>query len=197
MRRRQFIALFGGVAATWPLAASAQQREPLRRVAILVGTTRDMPGAEAEDKAFLEAFEQLGWTNGRNVQIEERWGGGDEATIRKHAAELVALSPDVILAGGGTAIEVMLKATRTIPTVFVIAPDPVGSGFVERLSRPGGNATGFMQFEYNLCGKWLELLKETAPSVTHAAVLRDPTFAQGIGQFAVIHKPWRRQLALK
>src|SRR6516164_5540472 len=186
MRRRQFIALFGGVAATWPLAARAQQREPLRRVAILVGTARDMPGAEAEDKAFLEAFEQLGWTNGRNVQIEERWGGGDEATIRKYAAELVALSPDVILAGGGTAIEVMLKATRTIPTVFVIAPDPVGSGFVERLSRPGGNATGFMQFEYNLCGKWLELLKETAPSVTHAAVLRDPAVAAGIGQFAVI-----------
>jgi len=186
MRRRQFIALFGGVAATWPLAAGAQQREPLRRVAILEGLAKDGPGKQEQHTAFLEAFEQLGWTDGRNVQIEERWGGGDEAAIRKDAAELVALAPDVILAGGGTAVEVMLKATRTIPIVFVNVPDPVGAGFVQRLSRPGGNATGFMMFEYNLCGKWLELLKEIAPSVTQAAVLRDPTFAEGIGQFAVI-----------
>jgi putative tryptophan/tyrosine transport system substrate-binding protein len=134
----------------------------------------------------LEAFEQLGWTDGRNVQIVVRWGGGNEAQTRKYAEELVALAPDVLVAGGGTAAEVLLKATRTIPIVFVIVPDPVGSGFVERLSRPSGNATGFMMFEYNLCGKWLELLKEITPSVTHAAVLRDPTFAHGIGQFAVI-----------
>jgi putative tryptophan/tyrosine transport system substrate-binding protein len=134
----------------------------------------------------LEAFEQLGWKPGRNVRLEARWGEGDEAATRKHAAELVAFAPDVILAGGSTSAEVMLKATRTIPIVFVIVPDPVGSGFVERQSRPGGNATGFMMFEYNLCGKWPELLKEIAPSVTHAAVLRDPTFAHGIGQFAVI-----------
>jgi putative tryptophan/tyrosine transport system substrate-binding protein len=134
----------------------------------------------------LEAFKQLGWTAERNVRLEARWGGGDEAATRKHATELVALGPDVLVAGGGTVAEVMLKATRTIPIVFVIVPDPVGSGFVERLSRPGGNATGFMMFEYNLCGKWLELLKEIAPSVTHAAVLRDPTFVHGIGQFAVI-----------
>jgi putative ABC transport system substrate-binding protein len=152
----------------------------------LEGLPKDALGKQEQHTAFLEAFEQLGWTDGRNVQIEVRWAGGDAVKLRKDAEELVALAPDVILAGGGTAIEVMLKATRTIPTVFVIAPDPVGSGFVERLSRPGGNATGFMQFEYNLCGKWLELLKETAPSVTHAAVLRDPTFAEGIGQFAVI-----------
>ena len=186
MRRRQFIALLGGAAATWPLAARAQQREPLRRVAFLDPLAKDTPGAQERYTAFLEAFEQLGWTPGRNVRLEARWGGGDEAAIRKHAAELVALAPDVLVAGGGTSAEVMLKATRTIPIVFVIVPDPVGSGFVERLSRPGGNATGFMMFEYNLCGKWLELLKEIAPSVTHAAVLRDPTFVAGIGQFAVI-----------
>jgi len=186
VKRREFIAIFGGAAAIWPLAVRAQQREPLRRVAILEALAKDTPGKQEQHTAFLEAFEQLGWTPGRNVRLEVRWGGGDEAAIRKHAAELVALAPDVILAGSGTATEVMLKATRTIPIVFVIVPDPVGTGFVERLSRPGGNATGFMMFEYNLCGKWLELLKEIAPSVTHAAVLRDPTFAEGIGQFAVI-----------
>jgi putative ABC transport system substrate-binding protein len=134
----------------------------------------------------LKAIEQLGWTDGRNVQIEVRWAGGDNVKTRKDAEELVALAPDVILTSGSTGAEVVLKATRTIPVVFVVVPDPVGSGFVERLSRPGGNATGFMLFEYNLCGKWLELLKEIAPSVTHAAVLRDPTFVAGIGQFAVI-----------
>ena len=134
----------------------------------------------------MEAFEQLGWTLGRNVRIEVRWGEGDEAATRKRAAELIALAPDVLVAGGSAAAEVMLKATHTIPIVFVIVTDPVGSGFVESLSQPGANATGFMMFEYNLCGKWLELLKEIAPSVTHAAVLRDPTFVHGIGQFAVI-----------
>jgi len=186
MRRREFITLLGGAATTWPLAARAQQRERLRRVAILVPIAADTPGAQAFYTAFLKAFEQLGWTDGRNVQIEVRWAGGDEAEARKYAEELVALAPDVILVTGGTGLEVMLKATRTIPIVFVVVPDPVGSGFVERLSRPGGNATGFMMFEYNLCGKWLELLKEIAPSVTHAAVLRDPRFVAGIGQFAVI-----------
>src|SRR6516165_8929404 len=186
MRRRDFIALVGGAAAGWPLAARAQQREPLRRVAILNPTAADTPGAQARETAFLEAFAQLGWTDGRNVQIEVRWAGGDNLKARKSAEELVALAPDVILTSGSVGADLMLKATRTIPIVFVIVPDPVGSGFVERLSRPGGNATGFMMFEYNLCGKWLELLKEIAPSVTHAAVLRDPTFAAGIGQFAVI-----------
>jgi putative ABC transport system substrate-binding protein len=184
-RRRDFIALIGGTVA-WPLAARAQQREPLRRVAILLGTARDTPGGQARDPAFLEAFEQLGWTNGRNVQIEVRWGGGNEAETRKYADELIALAPDVIVAGGSSGAAVMLKATQTIPIVFVIVPDPMGSGFVQSLTRPGGNATGFMQFEYNLCGKWPELLKEIAPNVTHAAILRDPTFVAGIGQFAVI-----------
>jgi putative ABC transport system substrate-binding protein len=186
MRRREFIKVLGSAAATWPLAAGAQQREPLRRVAILEAIAKDTPGAQQRYTAFLEAFEQLGWTDGRNVRIVVRWGGGNDVETRKYAEELVALAPDVVLAGGGTAVDVMLKATHTIPIVFVIVPDPVGSGFVERLSRPGGNATGFMMFEYNLCGKWPELLKEIAPSVTHAAVLRDPTFAAGIGQFAVI-----------
>ena len=186
MRRRQFIALLGGAAATWPVAARAQQRERVQLVCILEGISADTPSAKERYAAFLEGLQQLGWMPGRNVRLEARWGGGDEAATQKHAAELVALAPDVILAGGGTSAELMLKATRTIPIVFVIVPDPVGSGFVRRLSRPGGNATGFMMFEYNLCGKWLELLKEIAPSVTQAAVLRDPTFAQGIGQFAVI-----------
>ena len=186
MRRRKFITLLGGMAAAWPLSARAQQRQSLRRVAILEPIAKDTPSAQARYTAFLEAFEQLGWTDGRNVQIVARWSGGNDVETRKYAAELVALAPDVILAGGGTVAELMLKATRTIPIVFVIVPDPVGSGFVERLSRPGGNVTGFMMFEYNLCGKWLELFKEIAPSVTRVAVLRDPGFAHGIGQFAVI-----------
>jgi putative ABC transport system substrate-binding protein len=185
MRRRQFIALFGGAAATWPLTARAQ-REPLRRVAILEPLAKDTPGAQERHTAFLKAFEQLGWTDGRNVQITVRWAEGDDVKARKYAEELVALAPDVILAPGSVGGEVMLKATRTIPIVFVVVPDPIGSGFVKRLSRPGGNATGFMMFEYNLCGKWPELLKEIAPNVTQAAVLRDPTFVAGIGQFAVI-----------
>ena len=186
MRRREFIRMAGSAAATWPFAARAQQREPLRRVAILEPIPKDTPSAQSRYTAFLEAFEQLGWTDGRNVQIVARWTGGKNVELRKYAEELVALAPDVILAGGGSGAEVMLKATRTISIVFAIVPDPVGAGIVERLSRPGGNATGFMMFEYNLCGKWLELLKEIAPSVTRAAVLRDLGFAHGIGQFAVI-----------
>jgi putative tryptophan/tyrosine transport system substrate-binding protein len=185
MRRRNFITLIGGAAA-WPLAASAQGGERVRLVGFLEGISGDAPGAKARHTAFLEGLQQLGWMPGRNMQIEVRWGGGDEAETRKHAAELIALAPDVILAGGTTASELMLKTNHSIPIVFVVVPDPVGSGYVKSLSRPGGNATGFMMFEYNLCGKWLELLKEIAPSVTHAAVLRDPTVAAGIGQFAVI-----------
>ena len=186
MKRREFIGLVGSAAATWPFVAHAQQRERLRRVAVLEPIARNTPSAQARYTAFLHAFEQLGWTEGRNVQIVARWSGGNDAEARKHAEELVALTPDVILAGGGSGTEVMLKATRTIPIVFAIVPDPVGAGLIERLSRPGGNATGFVMFEYNLCGKWLELVKEIAPSVKHAAVLRDPGFAHGIGQFAVI-----------
>jgi putative tryptophan/tyrosine transport system substrate-binding protein len=186
MRRRDFITLLGVTAGSLPLAARAQQTDSLRRVGILEPITKDTPGAQERYTAFLEALEQFGWMRGRNVEIEARWGGGDEAAIRKYAAELVALAPDVLVAGGGTPTDLLLKATHSIPIVFVIVPDPVGFGFVESLSQPGANATGFMMFEYNLCGKWPELLKEIAPSVTHAAVLRDPTFAYGIGQFAVI-----------
>src|SRR5262245_23605953 len=177
--------LLGGAAA-WPLAASAQQGQRARLVCILEGISADRPGAKRRYAAFLEGLQQLGWTLGRNVQIEVRYAEGDEAAIRKHAAELGALAPDVLVVAGGAPTEVVLKVTRTIPIVFVIVPDPVGSGFVETLSQPGGNATGFMMFEYNLCGKWLELLKEIAPNVTHAAILRSAGIAEGIGQFAVI-----------
>ena len=186
MERREFIKLVGCTAATWSFAARAQQGERLRRVAVLEPIAEDTPSAHARYSAFLQAFEQLGWTNGRNIQIVARWSGGDSVKLRKYAQELVALAPDVILAGGGAGAEVMLKATHSIPIVFTIVPDPVGAGFVERLSRPGGNASGFAMFEYNLCGKWLELFKEIAPSVRHVAVIRDPGFAHGIGQFAVI-----------
>jgi putative tryptophan/tyrosine transport system substrate-binding protein len=186
MRRREFVALLGSVTAAWPRMARAQQGEHVRLVYILQPVSADLPFVKAEEMAFLEGLRQLGWTPGRNVRIEWRWGGGDEATTRKYAAELIALAPDVIVASGSLGAEVMLKATHTIPIVFVFTPDPVGSGYVESVSRPGGNATGFMMFEYNLCGKWLELLKEIAPSVTHAAVLRDPGTPAGIGQFAVI-----------
>ena len=186
MRRREFITLLGSVAAAWPRIARAQQGERVRLVGILRPISEDVPVAKPEQMAFLEGLRQLGWTPGRNVRIEVRWSGGDEAKTRKYAAELIALAPDVIVASGSLGAEVMLKAIKTIPIVFVLTPDPVGSGYVEGVSRPGGNATGFMMFEYNLCGKWLELLREIAPSVTHAAVLRDPATAAGIGQFAVI-----------
>jgi len=186
MRRREFITLLGGAAVAWPRVARAQQGQRVRRVCVLEGISADSPGAKTRHAAFLEGLQQLGWTPGRNVQIEVRYAEGDEAAIRKYAAELVALTPDVLVAAGGTPTEVALKVTRTIPIVFVIAPDPVGSGFVESLSQPGANATGFMMFEYNLCGKWLELLKEIAPNVTHAAILRNAGTATGIGQFAVI-----------
>src|SRR6185369_7895837 len=186
MRRRDFISFVGSAAATWPFAAYAQQRQHLPRIAVLEPIAKDTPSGQARYTAFLEALEHLGWTDGRNIQIVARWSGGNTTELRKFAEELVALAPDVILAGGGTGAEAMLKATRTIPIVFAIVPDPVGAGIVERLSRPGGNATGFVMFEYNLCGKWLELLRELAPGVKRAAVLRDPGFAHGIGQFAVI-----------
>ncbi len=186
LKRREFITLFGSVATGWPIIASAQRGEGVRLVCILEGVSADTPNAKERHTALLEGLEQLGWTPGRNLKVEVRWGGGDEAATRRYAAELVALASDVLVAGGGYATEVMLKATHTIPIVFVIVPDPVGSGFVESLSQPGANATGFMMFEYNLCGKWLELLKEIAPSVTHAAALRDAGTAAGIGQFAVI-----------
>jgi putative tryptophan/tyrosine transport system substrate-binding protein len=182
--RREFITLLGG-AASWPLAARAQQGERVRRIGVLQGLAANDPTAQANNAAFLEGLQQLGWTDGRNVHIDFRWGAGNAADTRKYAAELVALAPDVILTPNQS-VGPLLQATRTVPIVFVIVPDPVGSGFVDSLSRPGGNATGFMMFEYSLCGKWLELLKEIAPGVTRAAVLWDPTIPSGIGQFAII-----------
>jgi putative tryptophan/tyrosine transport system substrate-binding protein len=185
MRRREFLGVLGSAAATWPLAARAQQPERVRRIGSLTGIADDSM-TQAHLATFLETLQQLGWTEGQNVQVDRRWGGGDADPIRKYAAELATLNPDVILATGAPATQQLLRATRTVPIVFVLVPDPVGSGFVESLSRPGGNATGFTQGEYGLSGKWLELLKEIAPGVTRAAVLRDPALPAGIGQFAII-----------
>jgi putative ABC transport system substrate-binding protein len=184
--RRKFITGLGGTAVAWPLNARAQQPDRMRRVGVLRGTPASDPDAQAQHAAFLQGLQQLGWTDGRNVRIDARWAAGNAADARKYAAELVALAPDVILAGGSSMVEPLLQATRTVPIVFTIVADPLGSGVVDSLSRPGGNATGFMLFEYSLSGKWLELLKEIAPGVTRAAVLRDPTTTSGIGQFAVI-----------
>jgi putative tryptophan/tyrosine transport system substrate-binding protein len=186
MRRREFITVLGGAAGAWPLAARAQQGERVRRMGVITGTAEGDLEIQARTAALLQGLAQLGWTDGRNLQIDIRWGGGDAERIRKSAAELAALAPDVIFATGSASVAAMLQATRTVPIVFAIVPDPVGSGFVNSLSRPGGNATGFMQFEYSLSGKWLELLKQIAPGVTRAAVLWDPAITAGIGQFAVI-----------
>ena len=186
MRRREFITLLGGAAATWPLAARAQQPERMRRIGVLMDSAADDPEATGRIAAFLQGLQQLGWTEGRNLRIDIRWGGGDADHIRKHAAELAALAPNVILASGTATMGPLLQATRTVPIVFVNVADPVGAGFVDSLARPGGNATGFIQFEYGLSGKWLELLKQIAPGVTRAAVLRDAAITSGIGQFAVI-----------
>jgi putative ABC transport system substrate-binding protein len=184
--RRKFVAALGGAAAAWPLAARAQQPERMRRIGVLTGGAANDPVAQGFIAAFLEALQQLGWTDGRNVRINTRWAAGNVVDMRKYAAELAALAPDVILAVGSSIVEPLLQVTRTVPIVFTIVVDPVGSGFVDSLSQPGGNVTGFMQFEYSLCGKWLELLKEIAPSTTRAAVLRDAADASGIGQFAII-----------
>jgi putative tryptophan/tyrosine transport system substrate-binding protein len=171
--RREFITLLGGATAAWTHAARAQQPERMRRIGVFSGGSASDPEVRPRIAAFVQGLALLGWTDGRNVRIDYRWGEGNTDTIRKAAVELVALAPDVILTPGGPALDWLLQATGTVPIVFVIAPDPVGSGFVESLARPGGNATGFMQFEYNLCAKWPELLKEIAPGVTRAAVLRD------------------------
>jgi putative tryptophan/tyrosine transport system substrate-binding protein len=186
MRRREFITLFGGILAGRPLAVWARQPERVRRIGVLQGGTADDPNLQAGFAAFQEELQRMGWTEGQSVRIDRRHGAGDADNIRKNAAELAALAPDVILAGGSASLGELLRVTRTVPIVFCFVPDPVGSGFVKSLSRPGGNATGFMQFEYNLTAKWLELLKEVAPGVTRAAVLWDPAIPAGIGQFAII-----------
>jgi putative ABC transport system substrate-binding protein len=186
MRRRQFITLLGGAAATWPLAAGAQQGERRRRVGVIMPLTEDDPVGQARVAAFLQGLRGSGWINGGNVQIDYRWSAGDDERIRRDSAELVALAPDVVLATGSATVGALLRLTRAIPIVFPIVVDPVGAGFVESLARPGGNATGFTLFEYGLSGKWIELLKEIAPRVTRAAILRDTTIAAGSGQLGAI-----------
>jgi putative tryptophan/tyrosine transport system substrate-binding protein len=186
MKRREFITLIGGAAAAWPLAVRAQQRDPMRRIGILLPAAADDPEWQARVGAFLQALALLGWTIGRNLAIDTRWAMTNAGDIRRHAAELAALAPDVILAGGTSSLGPLLQATHAVPIVFTIVTDPVGNGYVDSLARPGGNATGFMNFEYSLGGKWLELLKEIAPTVTRAAVIRDPAIAAGTGQFGAI-----------
>src|SRR5262245_14815696 len=185
MGRRQFITFLGG-AVVWPLALRAQQSERMRRIGVLLPAAADDPLWQTRFGAFLQGLQQSGWTIGHNVWIDTRWATTKSAEIRRHAAELAALAPDVILAYGTSTLPSMLQATRTVPTVFVQVADPVGAGLVDSLARPGGNATGFLAFEWSLSGKWLELLKQIAPSVTRAGVLRDTTIASGASQFAVI-----------
>jgi len=186
VRRRKFITLLGGAAAAWPLAARAQQRERVRRVGVLMHLASDDPEGQARIAAFLQGLQEWGWAVGHNVRIDYRWGVGDAERIRRYAEELVALTPDVILAAGGAVVAPLLQATSTVPIVFAQTPDPVGAGFVANLARPGGNATGFTIYEYGLSGKWLELLKEIAPGVTRVAVLRDPAITAGTGQWGAI-----------
>jgi len=186
IRRREFITLLGGAAAAWPLAARAQQRERMRSIGVLTPFAAHNTEGQNRVTAFAQALQQLGWSVGQNARLHYRWGDGTSATMQKYAAELVALAPDVILADSSAALSPLLQATQTIPIVFAIVADPVGAGYVETLARPGGNATGFTPFEYGVAGKWLELLREIAPRVTRAAVLRDPAIAAGPGQFGAL-----------
>jgi putative ABC transport system substrate-binding protein len=185
VKRREFITLLGGAAASWPLAARAQQGEKMRRIGVLMALAADDPEGQARMTAFLQGLAQLGWLDGRNVRVDSRWAAGDTNRYRSYAAELLELAPDVVLAVGSAAMG-PLQATRTVPVVFVQVGDPVGAGFIESLARPGGNATGFTVFEYGMSAKWLELLKEVAPRLTRAAVLRDATIAAGAGQLGAI-----------
>ena len=186
MRRREFITLLGGAVAPWPLAAWGQQGEQMRRIGVLLGATEDDMEFQAWVGAFRQALQELGWIDGRNVRIDMHWATFNVAGIRKHAEELAALAPDVILAPGASTVGPLLQATRTVPIVFPIMADPVAGGFVDSLARPGGNSTGFMLFEYSISGKWLELLKQIAPDVTRVAVLGDTSTPTGPAQFGVI-----------
>jgi len=186
MRRRDFIRAVGSAAVAWPLAARAQQTQRMRRIGLLLPASATDPEFKRRVDAFLEGLKEAGWSIGGNVQIEYRWVGGDPDHMHKHAAELVEFAPDVILADGGRAVSSAMRASRTVPIVFPVAGDPVGAGFVDTLARPGGNVTGFLNFEYSTSAKWLELLKQMAPGVTRVAVLRDPALATGTGQFGVI-----------
>src|SRR5262245_55583920 len=189
MRRREFITLLGSATAsslTWPLTVRAQQAERMRRIGILLAATADDAEFQTWVGAFQQELQKLGWSLGRNVRVDTRWATANASEVRKHAAELAALAPDVILAHGASCVGPLLQVTRTVPIVFPIAGDPVGAGFVDSLARPGGNATGFMSTEYSMGGKWLELLKETAPGVTRVAVLRDASQSSGTSMLASI-----------
>ena len=186
MRRRELISLLGGAVAAWPLAARGQQGERMRRIGVLLPATADDAVFQARVGVFQQELALLGWAIGRNVRIDIRWASANASEIRRHAAELAALMPDVILATGDLTMPPLLQATRTVPIVFPVVVDPVANGYVDSLARPGGNATGFMISEYSMGGKWLELLKEIAPPVTRAAVIRDATTPSGIAQFGVI-----------
>ena len=186
MKRREFITLLGGAAAGWPVAARAQQDERVRRIGVILPAAADDAEVQIWLAAFLQALAQLGWTIGRNMRVDIHWATPSAVKIRQHAAELAAKAPDVILTGGTSTAATMLQATRTVPIVFSTVVDPVGSGLIDSLARPGGNATGFLLFEYSLGGKWLELLKQIAPTVTRVAVLRDTSTASGTGQFGAI-----------
>jgi putative ABC transport system substrate-binding protein len=186
MRRREFIGLVGGAAVTLPLAARAQQTERMRRIGVFMNLAANDPQSSKQISAFLDGLRERGWTSGRNLQIEYRWAADDTRLYHKHAQELIAIAPDVLLVGGGTATGILQQLTSTVPIVFVEASDPVNRGLVASLAQPGGNITGFTQFEFSIGGKWLELLKQTAPSVRRAAVIRDPTQSSAVGQFAAI-----------
>jgi ABC-type uncharacterized transport system substrate-binding protein len=186
VRRRDFIKVIAGSMAVWPLAARAQQPEQVRRIGVLMSDVAEDSEGQARLTAFVQARQQLGWTDGRNVRIDIRWGGADADRHRRYAAELVTLAPDVIFATTTPVVAALQQATRTVPIVFAAVVDPVGAGFVTNLAQPGGNTTGFALYEYGVSGKWLALLKEIAPNVTRAAVVRDPSTASGIGQLAAI-----------
>jgi putative tryptophan/tyrosine transport system substrate-binding protein len=186
VKRREFLSYVGGAAVAWPLGATAQQPAQIRRVGVLVTLTDDDLEGKARLTAFRQALQQLGWTDGRNLQLDVRWSAGDVERIRKNATDLAALAPDVIVASGNSTIGPLLQATRTVPVVFVTAADPVGAGYVDSLARPSGNATGFLAFDYSISAKWLELLKEIAPNVARVGVVRNPAIPAAIGQFAVI-----------
>jgi len=185
VKRREFIMLLGGAAAAWPLAAHAQER--LRRIGVLMNLASDDPEGQDRVAAFMQGLQESGWAVGRNVRVDYRWGAGDTNLFRKYAVELVALAPDVILSASGSALPFLLEATRSIPIVFAQTADPVGSGFVASLAKPGGNATGFTQIDFGMTGKWLELLKQIAPNITRAAVIRDARDPAGLGQWGAIH----------
>ncbi len=185
IRRREFISLLGGAAA-WPVAANAQQNERMRRIGVLNSLGLSDIGAQARYAAFVDGLRQSGWIDGRNVHVDARWASGNMAEVRKHVAELLASAPDVILATGSATLGPLFEATRTVPIVFTSVPDPVGAGYVDSMARPGGNVTGFTPFEFGITGKWLELLKEIAPRVTRAAIVRDPAISAGLGQWGAI-----------